>query len=128
MRLLVDTHAFLWMILDPDRLSPSAKRRLRDPSTEKHLSIASIWEMAIKISLGKLRLDDPLEDIIEVEALQNDVSILTIRPVHAIAVAGLPFHHRDPIDRLIVCQAIEEDLRILSSDDAFDAYDVERLW
>jgi PIN domain nuclease of toxin-antitoxin system len=127
-RLLVDTHAFLWMALEPERLSDTARDLLVDPSVEKRLSIVSAWEMAIKLSLGKLQLDDPLDELIESEAIDNGFVWQSLRRAHVVAVATLPFHHRDPFDRVLVAQAAHEGLVLLSADVAFDAYEVRRAW
>ena len=128
MRVLLDTHAFLWMALDPGKLSSAAKRRITNSGTEKLLSLASVWEAAIKLSLGKLRLDLPLAELVEEEAVQNDVALLPIAKRHVLAVASLPWHHRDPFDRLLVTQSLSEGLAIVSADAAFDAYGVRRIW
>lgn len=128
MRVLVDTHAFLWMALEPERLSDEARSVLVDPTIEKRLSVVSAWEMAIKLSLGKLHLDDPLDEVIESEAIDNGFVWQPLRRAHVVAVATLPFHHRDPFDRALVAQAAHEKLSLLSADVAFDAYEVRRVW
>ena len=128
MRLLLDTHAFLWFVSDDERLSTRARRTISDPKNDRWLSLASVWEMAIKLSLGKLRLDVPLDEMLESEALGNAIAILGIERRHIFAVAALPYHHRDPFDRLLVCQARSERLTLVSADRAFDAYGLRRVW
>jgi PIN domain nuclease of toxin-antitoxin system len=127
-RILLDTQAFLWFLADDRRLRPKARRRIEDVRNEKFLSIASIWEIAIKVSLGKLELDVPLAELIDEGASDNGIALLPIRKEHAIAVVGLPRHHGDPFDRLLVAQAICEGLAIVGSDRSFDDYEVRRIW
>jgi len=127
-RLLLDTHAFLWLVSADRRLPVPARRAILDPGNDRCLSMASVWEIAIKASRGKLRLDVPLHDLIDSEATANGISLLALEKRHAIAVATLPSHHRDPFDRLLVCQALAEELTLVSADRAFDAYGLRRLW
>jgi PIN domain nuclease of toxin-antitoxin system len=126
--LLLDTHAFLWWVSDAPALSIEARHAIRDPETKCLLSLASCWEIAIKQSLGKLRMPAPLERFIPEQMAVNRFQSLEIDFRHVTRVAGLPFHHRDPFDRLLIAQALEEDLTLVSSDSAFDAYGVKRLW
>lgn len=128
MRYLLDTHAFLWLIKDDDRLSANARTIFSDGSTEIYLSIASIWEMAIKINLGKLEIEGRLGHFINKHAIDNNTRLLNITEQHVLPLESLPCHHRDPFDRLLVCQSKEEQLSILSSDKIFDRYGVERIW
>lgn len=128
MKILLDTHAFLWFVSDAPQLSKKAKRLFLDENNLFVFSIASVWEMAIKTSLGKLHLEQPFEKFVSHQLQENAISILDIQFRHLRKISILPFHHRDPFDRLIICQAIEEDLPVLSSDKAFDDYEVERLW
>jgi PIN domain nuclease of toxin-antitoxin system len=127
-RLLIDTHSFLWFLAGDSKLRASARRRLEDDGNEKFLSIASVWEMAIKLSLRKLRLDDPLEDVVTLGTRENGIVLLDISKEHAVRVATLPWHHRDPFDRLLVAQALQDDLTVLGRDNCFDDYGVRRLW
>jgi PIN domain nuclease of toxin-antitoxin system len=127
-RLLVDTHAFLWFAAGDVRLSSRARRRIEDSAHDKFLSVASIWEVAVKASLGKLSLSVSLEAVIDEGAVRNGIALLDIRREHAAAVEHLPFHHRDPFDRLLVCQAIVEKMEIISADASLDAYPVSRVW
>lgn len=128
MRLLVDTHPFLWFAAGDARLSSRARRRIEDPAHDKFLSVASIWEAAVKTSLGKLRLSISLEEVIDEGAVRNGIALLDVRREHAAAVEHLPFHHRDPFDRLLVCQAMVEKMEIVSADASLDAYPVRRVW
>jgi PIN domain nuclease of toxin-antitoxin system len=125
---LLDTHTFLWMASEPDRLGPSARARVEEPSSELHLSIASVWEIAIKASLGRLTLQGPVDRFVREQLTATRTTLLGIDVSHAAVVAELPWHHRDPFDRLLAAQAFSGGLVILSRDAAFDAYDVERLW
>ena len=128
MRLLVDTHAFLWFILDDPQLSSAADSLISDPSNEIEVSPASYWEIAIKISLGKYSLPEPYEAFMNRQIEANDFRILHIEPKHTAAVSTMPFHHRDPFDRLIVAQATVEQIAVVSIDSALDAYGITRLW
>jgi len=128
MRLLLDTHALIWAATLDERLSSKARKLLLDNDNELFLSTASIWEMAIKTGLGKLILKQPIEQTINEQIQINGLQILNIEPAHALAVASLPWHHRDPFDRLLICQSQLEKLTILSCDSAMDAYGVERIW
>jgi PIN domain nuclease of toxin-antitoxin system len=128
MRILLDTHAFLWTAVGSSQLSANATNLFLEPQNELYLSIASIWEIAIKSSLGKLKFHKPIESYILDILQENAIQLLTIDFRHVIRVTTLPFHHRDPFDRLLISQAIEEKLPILSCDVAFDTYDIKRLW
>jgi PIN domain nuclease of toxin-antitoxin system len=127
-RLLLDTHTFLWFLGGHRSLSSRARRSIESSRNEKYLSIASVWEMAIKLGLGKLKLAVPLRDTVEAGVAECGIALLAVDRDHALAVAELPWHHGDPFDRLLVAQAQAEDLRIVTRDDAFDEYDVSRLW
>ena len=128
MRLLIDTHAFLWFLLDDPQLSVKAAALIGDPNNEIVVSPASYWEIAIKISVGKYSLPEPYEVFMEREIAANDFGILHIEPRHAACVSTMPFHHRDPFDRLIVAQAKVEQIGVISGDAAFDAYGITRFW
>ncbi len=127
MRLLLDTHAFLWFIDDDPRLSAKAKS-LIESDADLLLSAASLWEIAIKVSLGKLTLAQPFASFLPEQLTKNAVEILPISLAHLGAVAALPFHHRDPFDRLLIAQAMVEQTAIVSADASFDAYSARRLW
>lgn len=128
MKLLMDTHAFLWLSLDDPRLSQNARDLLADTDNELWLSPASYWEIAIKISLGKYQITETLEEFVDREIVNNGISILPISPQHAQVVTTLPFHHKDPFDRLLIAQAMAEQMDIVSKDDKFDPYAVQRHW
>jgi PIN domain nuclease of toxin-antitoxin system len=128
LRLLLDTQTFLWFAEDHPRLSRVARRRIEDPRHDKYLSIASVWEMAIKVGAGKLRLQVALAAYVEAGASNNGIALLPIDKEHVIAVATLPDHHRDPFDRLLVAQALDGGMAVVGIDDHFDAYGVRRIW
>jgi PIN domain nuclease of toxin-antitoxin system len=127
-RLLLDTHAWLWYSLGDQRLTALARSSIEDTDNEKLVSPASLWEISIKISLGKYVLAAPYEDFVWNSLEANGIRLLPIEPRHTAAVISLPFHHRDPFDRPLVAQAIVEQLPIIRADAALDAYGVERLW
>lgn len=126
MRLLIDTHAFLWFILDDPRLSARADSLISDSNNQILVSPASYWETAIKISIGKYSLAEPLDQFLEREIAANGFGVLHIQPTHVAAVSTMPFHHRDPFDRLIVAQAIAESIAVVSDDSMLDAYGITR--
>ncbi len=128
MRLLLDTHALIWMVSLDDKLSEKAKTLILDTDNELFLSVASIWEISIKASLGKLILQQPIEQIINQQVQINGVQLISIEAAHALAVSTLPWHHRDPFDRLIIAQSQLENLTILGCDTAMDVYEIERIW
>ena len=128
MRVLLDTQAFLWYLLDDARLSKKAEAAISDENNRVLVSPASYWEIAIKISLGKYQLPEPLDIFMEREIASNDFTVLAILVRHAAVVTQLPFHHRDPFDRLIIAQALSEKIAVVSSDLVFDQYGVERIW
>jgi len=127
-RLLLDTHAFLWFLLDDPKLSAKADALISDPNNDIEVSPASYWEIAIKISLNKYSLPEPYQVFMEREIASNDFRILPIEPKHTSALTNMPFHHRDPFDRLIIAQAMVENIAVVSGDPAFDSYSVVRLW
>ena len=128
MRLLLDTHTFLWFLLEDPQLSTTASDLIIDPTNDIEVSPAMYWEIAIKISLGKYELPEPYDIFIEREIVANDSRILPIEPKHTAVLTTLPFHHRDPFDRLLIVQAMVEAIPILSIDTVFDAYPVTRVW
>lgn len=128
MRVLIDTHVFIWWTSEPTRLSPSVYDILTAPDTEPILSIVSVWEMQIKESLGKLSLKTALSNLVDDEISRNHIHLLPIQLSHIYALNHLPFHHRDPFDRLLIAQSMLEKLVIVSIDEKFDAYGVNKLW
>lgn len=128
MRLLLDTHTFLWFVTDDPNLSKTAKFLIEDPANERFLSMASPWEIAIKTAIGRLALTEPLAEFMREQLRLNLIQLLPISLEHVLGVASLPMHHRDPFDRLLISQAIIEQMPIVSADAAFDAYPVTRRW
>jgi len=128
MRLLLDTHTFIWAATWDNRMSEAAQALFLDSNNTLYLSTASIWEMAIKTSIGKLLLQQPIEQIINEQIQINDLKILNIESAHALAVASLPWHHRDPFDRLLISQSKLEHMPILGCDTIMDAYAIDRKW
>ena len=128
MRLLLDTHAFLWFVLNDSQLSTIAKDIIVDPNNDVEISPATYWEIAIKISIGKYALPESYDAFMERELAKNQFRILPIEPRHTAVLTTLSFHHRDPFDRLLIAQAISEKIPLLSGDETFDAYPVQRVW
>ena len=128
MRILLDTHSLLWFLTDDPRLSRQALTILRTAENDVVLSMASLWEIAIKSSLKKLVLAKPFAELFPQELMDNDIGLLPILLKHVSILADLPFHHRDPFDRLIISQAMAEELPVLSSDSAFLQYPVRVIW
>ena len=128
MRILVDTHTFIWAVSDPKRLSHKAKVLLEDPDNDAVLSVASIWEMAIKTSLGRLTIASSLADLLRDQISHRQFSVLSISAEHAIGVVSLPMYHTDPFDRLLVSQCKIEQIPLVSRDSELDAYGIERAW
>ncbi len=126
MRILVDTQMLLWHLENDKRLSVSRGEYIEDPANQILVSIASLWEIGIKMSIKKLSLVKPLDSIFD-HIERSTSSILPIQPAHIIGVSKLPLHHRDPFDRLIISQALVENVPVLSSDGVFHKYGVELL-
>ena len=127
MQLLLDTHTFLWFVNDSPQLSVTAKI-LIESDVDLWVSMASLWEIAIKVSIGKLTISGPIEEFIPQQVAANDIEILPIEFSHIIAIASLPFHHRDPFDRLLIAQSLIENVAIVSADSTFDSYGIHREW
>lgn len=128
MRLLLDTHAFLWWIADARELSLRARTAIASPDNVCFLSAASCWEIAIKVSIGKLTLDGTVDRFIPEQMAINGFQELPVEVRHATRVSRMPFHHRDPFDRLLASQAIEEKLALVSADPIFRKYGLKRIW
>ena len=128
MNLLLDTHAFLWLRNAPEKVSKKVLAAYFDVNNNVFLSMASVWEMQIKYQLGKLELDLPLKTMIQAQCMNNGLQVLPIEPAHIFALAELPFHHKDPFDRMILIQAKLENLRLASADTVFHHYDIELFW
>jgi PIN domain nuclease of toxin-antitoxin system len=128
MKLLLDTHALLWFIAGSAKLSAEARILIENEANEKFVSIASIWETAIKVSIGKISLSAPFDDLFPHQLELNGFVLLPVKVEHTSIVTTLPFHHRDPFDRLLIAQAIEEQMTLVSVDEVFDEYGISRLW
>ncbi len=126
--LILDTHAFLWTLDGSDKLSAKARERIVAQPEELTLSHASIWEMAIKVQLGKLRLRKEFDPFVREHIEERAVTLLGIELSHIKTYRKLPLHHRDPFDRILAAQAIEEKAALISHDTVFDGYGVERIW
>ena len=128
MQLLVDTHSVLWYAFGSSKLSAKAKILIDDPQNDCFLSIASPWEVGIKVSTGKLTLTKPVEAFFADQVRLLSLQMLPITLAHIARVAILPFHHRDPFDRMLAAQSLTDSLPLVSADAAFDAYGIQRLW
>lgn len=128
MNLLLDTHAFLWFIAGDSRLSVRAKQEIENSENLKLISVASLWEIGIKISLNRLTLEQPFEELIPKQMEINGFELLHVQISHIAKVASLPFHHRDPFDRMLIGQCVADELPIVSSDPTFDSYSIDRIW
>ncbi|MBN2420584.1 MAG: type II toxin-antitoxin system VapC family toxin [Deltaproteobacteria bacterium] len=128
MKILLDTHALLWLISGDERLSKSAREIFLNTANLMYFSTASLWEICIKKSLEKISLKNDWLDIIQQEMKTNSIQWLTVEIDHCVKITDLPFHHRDPFDRMLIAQAMTEDLTILSRDSNFSAYDVKCVW
>ena len=127
MKYLLDTHTFIWWHDNPDLLSKEVLHLCEDMNNDLFLSMVSIWEMQIKLQLNKLKLLNPLADMLEIEK-SNKIQILPIELKHVMALENLPFHHKDPFDRLIISQSLIDDFVLLSKDEHFASYPVKCLW
>ncbi len=128
MKLLLDTQCWLWWFAQPERLNEVAIAHIADETNELWFSVASIWEIGIKASTGKLPLLEPLNSYISSRMVQLGARSLEIRVPHALGVVALPLHHRDPFDRMLIAQAQIEDMMLVSADSIFHQYDVSILW
>jgi PIN domain nuclease of toxin-antitoxin system len=127
-KLLLDTQCWLWWFAQPERLNEDVITQIDDESNELWLSVASVWEMGIKVAIGKLPLPEPLDSYISSRMVQLGMRSLSITASHAILASTLPLHHRDPFDRMLIAQAIAEDMMLVSADPMFRQYDVSMLW
>lgn len=128
MRLLLDTHVFIWMMIDDTRLSATAKTALADPANQLWLSAASVWEMSIKVGIGKLTLADPLPSFVSDGLVKARASELPVTIRHALRVATFPLHHTDPFDRIIAAQALDESMSLVTADAKLAPYGVSIIW
>lgn len=128
MQFLLDTHSFLWLDNAPARLSERVALLIQDPRNTLYLSLASLWEMQIKLSTGKLQLRLPLSQVVTEQQQINHIQLLSLQPAHIYALAQLHTHHKDPFDRLLIAQALHENLPLVSVDSVFAAYPVQVIW
>jgi PIN domain nuclease of toxin-antitoxin system len=128
MKVLLDTHAFIWSDSDPTKLSPQARAACEDRTNVVLLSVASVWEMQIKLQLGKLDLRLPLAEVIASQQQTNDIQVLSVALGHVLALQDLPAHHKDPFDRLLIAQANVEEAVLIGHDPVFAQYPVKVLW
>jgi len=124
---ILDTHTLIWFMEGDVFLSTNAKTAREDEQNTKYVSTASLWEIAIKISLGKLLLKKPLEEFLD-NLSQTNINILPLKFSHFLRISKLEFIHKDPFDRIIICQSLEENLRIIGKDPNFPAYGVNLFW
>jgi PIN domain nuclease of toxin-antitoxin system len=128
MKILVDSHVIIWAVDEPSKLSPLATSLLEDVQNDLLLSAASLWELSIKVGLSKLQLSLSYREWMELVIEHLMLTLLPISLHHAEIQSHLPLHHRDPFDRMLISQAIAENIPVVSSDAAFDAYGIARLW
>ncbi|MDZ8188540.1 MAG: type II toxin-antitoxin system VapC family toxin [Nostoc sp. ChiSLP02] len=126
MQQLLDTHIFIWFIMGDPRISNNLRDRIEN--NDNCLSIASVWEMAIKHSIGKLSFNLNFSEFVEQQIIMNGIQLVDIKIEHILTVSQIPLHHRDPFDRMLIAQAIVENIPVLSADTIFDAYPIQRLW
>lgn len=128
MNLLLDTHVFLWLSDTPEKLSPAALAACQDENNTLFLSLASAWEIQIKQQLGKLELSENLHTLVSTQQKQNGLQLLSIELAHIEALSQLPAAHRDPFDRLLIAQSIQQHMQIVSADQVFTNYPVKLIW
>jgi PIN domain nuclease of toxin-antitoxin system len=127
MRQLLDTHSFIWFVTgNSSRITNQMRSQIEN--NENLLSIASVWEIAIKSSIGKLNLGLTIDRLVDEQIIANGIELLNITTEHLVVVANLPLHHRDPFDRLIIAQGMVEQIPIVSADEIFDRYPIQRSW
>ena len=127
MKLLLDTHIFLWLNQEPNKLSTKALKACEDSNNTLYLSHVSPWEIQIKNQLGKLELDEPLESMIKIQQQENDLKLLPIELSHIYALAKLPYHHNDPFDRLLIAQASVESMSLVTVDSKITPYPIDLI-
>jgi PIN domain nuclease of toxin-antitoxin system len=127
-RLLLDTQCWLWWFAQPEKLNEGVIEHIADEANELWFSVASTWEMGIKVSIGKLALPEPIGDYVSTRMTQLGARSLEITAPHALRVATLPLYHRDPFDRMLIAQAQAEEMTLVSADSMFKQYDLALLW
>ncbi|MEO6588683.1 MAG: type II toxin-antitoxin system VapC family toxin [Pyrinomonadaceae bacterium] len=128
MNLLLDSHVFIWSYDEQHKLSPTALRAMSDSSNTLFLSVASAWEIQIKIIIGKIKLKNSLADVIAEQQKINGLQLLPVELSHALHLENLPLHHKDPFDRLLISQATFENMALVSADANFANYQINLLW
>ena len=128
MKILLDTQCWLWWIAAPEKLNQSARRRIADKRNTVYLSAGSSWEITIKYSIGKLPLPEPPMQFIPKRLARDAITALPIEIIHTLQVANLPRHHKDPFDRMLVAQAMVENMHLLSRDNRLSSYEIKRIW
>ncbi len=128
MNVLLDTHTFIWWAQDPGKLSRMAASICNDPQNRRYLSLVSVWEMQIKIQAGKLTISPSLYRVVAAYLQTDQIKLLPIELAHIFALAQLPYHHRDPFDRLLVAQALHDKMPLLSGDPLVAHYAAQVLW
>ncbi|HEY2383143.1 MAG TPA: type II toxin-antitoxin system VapC family toxin [Terriglobia bacterium] len=128
MKYLLDTHTFLWSAFEPRKLSKAALAAIQQPDCEVLFSMASLWEISILQSLGRIELKISIIEIAQLADSELAATLVPIEPVHLDKLRLLPFHHRDPFDRLLIAQALTLEAKIIGKDDGFDAYGIPRVW
>lgn len=128
MRLLLDTHTFLWLVFQKHKLSSRAAMLCTDPSNTLLVSVVSLWEIVIKQQAGKLELQSPLAEVVEEQQRENRVQLLSVSLPHILQIEALPISHKDPFDRLLIAQAIVEEADFLTQDSLITAYPVKVIW
>lgn len=128
MNLLLDTHAFYWWDQEPVKLSRVAHDAISDPVNTVYLSVVSLWEIVIKSELGRLQLQDPLDAVVAAQVAANGFRVLPVELRHVYSLRGLPLHHKDPFDRILIAQSIADGLTIVTKDAVFAQYPVITLW
>lgn len=126
MKQLLDTHSFIWFVTGNSRITDKVRSQIEN--NENLLSIASVWEIAIKFSIGKLNLGMSIKELVDEQVINNGIELLSITTEHLAVIANLPLHHRDPFDRLIIAQAMVEQIPVVGTDEVFDSYPIQRLW
>ena len=128
MKVLIDTHVFLWILVSPKKLSSRARSIIESGDNHVLLSTASLWEIAIKEQVGKLFLPNPPERYLRRRIAESDIEMLPVSAQHALRLFSLPVHHKDPFDRIIVAQSQEEDIAIITADAVMRRYEIEVIW
>jgi PIN domain nuclease of toxin-antitoxin system len=128
MKLLLDTHVFLWMNNSPEKLSTGFRERCEQAQDDLYLSLVTPWEMQIKQQIGKLKIASPIAEMLEKNQQINRMQLLPITLKHILALDQLPLHHGDPFDRLLIAQAMVEDIALVTADEKIRRYDVEVVW